>query len=240
MSFMNLTVRDVSKLLNVSEKTIYRMIQRQEIPAYRIQDQFRFNRAELLDWAMARKISVSPEIVAEPESQAEPTPRLVEALKAGGIFYRLPGTDREGALRSVVNVMKLPEDMDPEFLLSVLLAREELASTGIGDGIAIPHVRNPIVLQVGRPLITLSFLEQPVDFGALDGRPVFGLFTMITPNARAHLNMLSRLSFALRKEPFMRAVQTQAPRETILAELERVEAEMDHVAGAVPHLGAGL
>ena len=68
--------------------------------------------------------------------------------------------------------MKLPDDVDREFLYQVLLAREALGSTGIGDGIAIPHVRNPIVLHLSRPTVTLCFLEQPVDFGALDGQPV--------------------------------------------------------------------
>ena len=87
--------------------------------------------------------------------------------------------------------------MDQDFLLRVLLAREALESTGIGDGIAIPHVRNPVVLHVSRPMITLCFLEQAVDYGALDGKPVNTVFSLISPTVRAHLRLLSRLSFAL-------------------------------------------
>ncbi len=59
---MKLTVRDAAGLLNVSEKSIYRWIKQGVIPAYQINDQYRFNRAELLEWATSRKISVSPEI----------------------------------------------------------------------------------------------------------------------------------------------------------------------------------
>src|SRR5438034_985186 len=62
--------------------------------------------------------------------------------------------------------------------------REALQSTGVGDGIAIPHVRNPIVLHVSRPMITLCFLERPIDFGALDGKPVHVLFSLISPTVR--------------------------------------------------------
>ena len=58
-----------------------------------------------------------------------------------------------------------------EFLYQILLARESLGSTGIGDGVAIPHVRNPVVLHVSEPVVTLSFLETPIDFHALDGKP---------------------------------------------------------------------
>ena len=65
---MNLSVRDTANLLSVSEKTIYRWIKLQAIPAYRVQDQYRFNRAEILEWATSRRMNVSSEIFAEPEA----------------------------------------------------------------------------------------------------------------------------------------------------------------------------
>src|SRR5437867_8839796 len=125
-------------------------------------------------------MNVSAAVFDEPESHATPIPGLVEALQAGGVFYRLSGADKEGALRAVVEHMRLPEEVDREFLLRVLLARETLQSTGIGDGIAIPHVRNPIVLHVARPTIALCFLERPIDFVALDGNPDDVLFQLIS------------------------------------------------------------
>ena len=116
-----------------------------------------------------------------------------EALHAGGIHYRIGGSDKASVLHHVVETMRLPAEVDREFLYEVLLAREALGSTAIGDGIAIPHVRNPVILHLERPLITLCFLERPVDFGALDGQPVDTLFTLISPTVRAHLHLLSRL-----------------------------------------------
>ncbi len=138
---MQLTVRDVSTLLSVSEKTIYRWVKQGVLPAYRVNEQYRFNRAELLEWATSRRMNVSAALFEEPESNATPIPGLLEALRVGGIFYRLGGTDKESVLRAVVEHLRLPEEVDREFLLRVLLAREALQSTGIGDGIAIPHVR---------------------------------------------------------------------------------------------------
>src|SRR5581483_12158906 len=220
---MQLTVRDVSKLLNLSEKTIYRWIRQGVLPAYRVNEQYRLNRAELLEWATSRRMNVSATLFEEPESTATPIPGLVEALRVGGIFYRLGGTDVPSALRAVVEHLRLPDEVDREFLLRVLLAREALQSTAIGDGIAIPHVRNPIVLHVPRPMVTLCFLEHPVDFGALDGTPVHVLFTLISPTVRAHLRLLSRLSFALHDPASKAAVVREAPREEILAEAARVE-----------------
>jgi PTS system nitrogen regulatory IIA component len=221
---VQLTVRDVASLLNMSEKTIYRWIKEGSIPAYRVNEQYRFHRAELLEWATAKRIGVSADIFQEAEGSGSPMPSLSEALLAGGVVYRLGGADKEAVLRGAVEAMHLPEEVDREQLLRFLLAREALASTGVGDGIAIPHVRNPIVLHVPRPTVTLCFLERPVDFGALDGRPVHCLFTMVSPTVRAHLHLLSRLAFALRDPGFKVAVGRQALRDEILSELRRVEA----------------
>ena len=220
---MQLGVRDVSKLLNVSEKTIYRWVAQGILHAYRVNEQYRFNRAELLEWATSRRMNVSAALFDEPESNSTPIPSLVEALQVGGIFYRVSGLDKESALRALVEHMRLPDEVDRDFLLRVLLAREALQSTGIGDGIAIPHVRNPIVLHVSRPMITLCFLETPVDFGALDGKPVHVLFSLVSPTVRAHLRLLSRLAFALHAPSFKQAIVRQAAREEILAEAQRVE-----------------
>ena len=223
---MKLSVRDAAQLLSVTEKTIYRWIKQGVIPAYQINDQYRFNRAELLEWATSRRISVSPEIFAEPEGVDTPPSSLSEALRAGGVHYRIGGTDKASVLQAAVEMMQLPEEVDRDFLCRVLVAREALGSTGIGEGIAIPHVRNPIVLHLSRPMVTLCFLEHPVDFGALDGQPVTTLFTLISPTVRAHLYLLSRLGFALRDPDFKKAVTQQAAREQILEALHRVEISM--------------
>jgi PTS system nitrogen regulatory IIA component len=219
-----LTVREAAALLNVSEKSVYRWIKEGALPAYQINDQYRINRAELREGATARKMHVSPEIFAEPENDAEPAPTLEDALRAGGIHYRVGGHDKPSALQAVVDALELPDDVDRAFLYQVLLAREALGSTGVGDGIAIPHVRNPIVLHLPRPTVTLCFLEHPVDFGALDGQPVTTLFTLISPTVRAHLHLLSRLAFTLRASVFKEAVRTQAPAEQILGALHAAEA----------------
>ena len=220
---MQLTVRDAAKLLNVSEKTIYRWIKQGNLPAYQVNEQYRFNRAELLEWATSNKINVSVEIFHEPENTAAALPGLADALEAGGIFYRISGGDKETVLRSVVDTMRLPDEVDRDFLFRVLLAREALGSTGIGEGIAIPHVRNPVVLHVQKPSICLCFLEKPIDFGALDAKPVFALFSMISPTVRAHLHLLSRLTFALHNPAFKGVITRQAAREEILNEARRVE-----------------
>ncbi len=221
---MQLSVKDAASVLNVSEKTIYRWIKQETIPAYRINEQFRFNRAELLEWATSRRIQVSPNIFSEGDESMVALPSLSDALKAGGVAYRIGGLDQPAVLRAVVDVLNLPEEVDREFLYQVLLARETLGSTGIGNGIAIPHVRNPVVLHVSKPTVTLCFLEHSIDFRAIDGQPVNTLFALISPSVRAHLHLLSRLGFVLRNQDFQKAVQRRASREELTNALVVAEA----------------
>jgi nitrogen PTS system EIIA component len=223
---MNLSVRDTASLLKVSEKTIYRWIKQQAIPAYRVQEQYRFNRAEILEWATSRRLNVSSEIFTEPEAEGQPMPSLLDALEAGGTHYRVSGSDKESVLREVVELLRLPEEVDRLFLLRVLLAREAIAPTAVGEGIAIPHVRNPVVLHVGRPTIALCFLERPIEYGALDGKLVHTLFTIISPTTRAHLHLMAQLSFVLRDPGVREAVARQDPRAEILLQIGRAEQQL--------------
>ena len=224
---MQLTVREVGKYLNVSEATVTRWIKQRGLPAHHVAGRYRFHRAELLEWATANRVKVSLELFDHLELEDEPVPTLLEAMEAGGIFYQLPDTNKERALQSLTQVMPLPEGTNRELLLRLLLAREAAASTGIGDGIALPHVRNPIVLDVSHPMVTLGFLSQPIEFGALDGKPVQILFSLVCPTVRSHLHMLSRLSYALHDEKFKSVVMRQGTREEILREVRRVESALE-------------
>ncbi len=226
---MQLSVQEAANLLNVSTKTVYRWIKQEIIPAYRINEQYRFNRAELLEWATSRRIQISPDIFLEDVPSQFPLPSLTDALRFGGVIYRVEGNDKPSVLREVVDLINLPDEVDRDFLYQVLLARETLGSTGVGDGIAIPHVRNPVVLHVSKPTVTLCFLENPIDFHAIDNQPVSILFTLISPTVRAHLHLLSRLSFALKNKKFMAALKKQASREELIDALAHAEAALPPV-----------
>jgi len=223
---MRLSVKDIALFLNVSEKTIYRWVAEDKIPAYRVNDQFRFERSEIVEWAAANRVDVSPAACLEPDEEVLPFPSVTDALQTGGIFYRVEGRDSASALRAIVQALRLPRGVDPDFVFDILHVREQMGSTGVGDGIAIPHPRNPMLLHVDEPSVTLCFLEHPIEFGALDGKPVFALFTILSPTARAHLRLLSRISYALHDSCFRAAVQREANRETLFSELRRIEASL--------------
>ena len=220
---MQLTVREVAQYLDVSEKTVYRWISDRNIPHHRVDGQYRFNRSDLLEWANERKIKLSTAVYRR-DNVDRTVPTLAEALEMGGILHRLPGEDKTSVLRAMVDSLKLPDRVDRETLFQVLLTRERLGSTGVGRGVAIPHVRSPIIMTVTSPMVSLFFLEHPIDFGAQDGVPVKTLFWLVCPSIHLHSYMLAKIATLLRDPGLMSALERHAPREEVLAEARRAEA----------------
>ncbi len=222
---MQLTVKDAATALNVAEKTVYRWIQSGGLPAYRVAGQYRINRAMLFDWATAKRINFSSD-ETQPEAEIVPLPTLSDALQEGGIHYRVCGATKTDVLQSVAGLLKLPDQVNREVFLQALLAREQLQSTGVGDGIALPHVRNPAVLEITTPMVCLCFLDTAIEFGSLDGKPVHTLFIPLSPNVRVHLHLLSRISFALRHPPFKALLSGDGRRNEILDAARALESDI--------------
>jgi len=219
---MHFTVLDAAKLLQTTEKQIYGWVDEGDIPFETVNEQVRFNRSELLEWATLRRLPIASDVFRQADlEEGLPLPSLAEALAAGGV-HRVDAKDREGVLRQVVAVMPLKEEGDRELLLQVLIAREGMGSTAVGDGIAIPHVRAPAVFHHVPPSITLCYLEHPVDFAAPDGRPVHTLFSIISPNIRGHLELLAKLATALHDQGFKAALQRRAGADELRAEACRL------------------
>jgi nitrogen PTS system EIIA component len=220
---MNLSVKEAARLLSVSEKTIYRWIQKEVIPAYRIHEQYRFNGAELMEWATSRPIGAVPESLLAPASPSPLQISLSDALEAGGVFYRISGSNREQVLANIVDHLRLPDGIDRDRLLSLLIVRENLCSTGIGNGVALPHLRNPGILHITRPTVTLCFLENKVNFNALDGQPVHILLTIMATDLPCHLHLYSRLNYLLQRPALRNLLEPPGGRDEILASLRAEE-----------------
>lgn len=217
---MMLGVREAAALLGVPENAVYRWSDQGLLPVHRVEEEYRFHRAELLEWATAHQMQVSPALCADSEPDS---PTLAAALEAGGVFYRVPGAEKLAVLRAVVDLLPVSEEVDRDFLFQVLLARETLGSTAVGDGVAIPHVRNPLVLNVPRPSASLCFLDRPIPFGALDNQPVHTLFILLSPTIRTHLHLLSRLAFLLKKPELQVELRKRTPAAQIVKVVRALE-----------------
>ncbi len=220
---MELTAPEIARLLNVSEKQIYRWADDGEIPTYSVAGQPRFHRDEVLEWATVRHLQVSPELFASIGGEAV-LPSLAEAIAFGGVQLDVVGADRAAVLSAAIRALPLPEGTDRAFLEQMVLAREASASTAIGRGLAIPHVRSPVVLAQSPALMAVCYLQQPIAYASPDGQPVHTLFLVVSPTVRVHLQLLAKLSVALHDEQFRSAVARRADREQLVAAATRIDA----------------
>jgi PTS system nitrogen regulatory IIA component len=220
---MHLTLGQAATHLRVDETTLRRWIKSRGLPVHHVGDRVYLNAVELWEWATANGIAVSRKLLDQERRHPDAVPSLGTLLAEGGIHHDVPGADKGAVLREIVARLKLPEDADREFLLTVLEAREAMGSTGIGDGIAIPHVRNPILVHAEGPAVMLCLLRHPVDFEAVDGVPVHALFTVISPSVPTHLKILAKLGLVLRDAELRRLLRDRAAPDAIIALMERLE-----------------
>ncbi len=125
---------------------------------------------------------------------------LSELLSPGAINLNLKSADRESVLGELVNLIPELKNQPQarETLLRALHEREALHSTGIGDGVALPHARNALVGLVDRPIIVFGRHPQGISYGAIDEVPARLFFLLVAPTVTEHLSVLARISRLLR------------------------------------------
>jgi PTS system nitrogen regulatory IIA component len=219
---MDLTVRELAKLLEVPEKTVVLWIEKEALPAYRLHEQYRLNRVELQEWASAHDVKLPAELHGHGDEEAE----LTAAIERGGIHRRIAGVSRDAVLRAVAALPTIPAGVDRDRLYQLLRTRETLSSTGFGGGIAIPHPRNPLVLRVTEPVVLVCFLAAAIDFAAIDRRPVRVLFPLLSPSVPVHLRMLSKLAHCLHDAAFRRLLDESTSDDALVARVRAVEAAL--------------
>ena len=136
--------------------------------------------------------------------------KLSEILNQDNILPDLRAKDKREVLEELVDVIVSPDpSLDKDSLVKVLLEREKLGSTGIGDGIAIPHGK---FLGLKHPVISFGRSLKGLDFDSMDGQPAFLFFLLVAPenSASIHLKALAKIAKILKNSSF-RNVLMQAP-----------------------------
>jgi nitrogen PTS system EIIA component len=215
---MNLKIKDIIELLNVSEKTVYRWINEGKIPVYKIGGQYRFSETEINEWIINNKLENNLNLSKKVVELTSPKKHvsLSEIIKNGGIFYNVSGNNAKEIIKNCVDMIHLPEDMNREKLLKLIIERENLMPTAIGRGIAIPHPRNPIIADVEDESLSICFTKNEIDYGAIDGNKVHTLFIILSANPRRHLEILSKISYLTQDEVFMNLIKNRDKEENII------------------------
>jgi PTS system nitrogen regulatory IIA component len=140
------------------------------------------------------------------------------------VIHDLTGRTGQAVLSELCRPLAQAQKVDGQKLLETLLEREKLGSTGIGEGVAIPHGKVP-----GLPGLIAGFGRAPggVDFRAIDGKPTFLFFTLFAPenSAGAHLKALARISRIFKNPTFREAILTAPDADQIFRLIEAEDAK---------------
>lgn len=151
--------------------------------------------------------------------------KLTEFVVNEAIIADLQVDSKEAAIRAMVGSLKdagaIPAD-DEESIVAAILKREELGSTGIGNGVAVPHTKHP---SVDKLVATVAIAGNGVDFASLDGEYVFILFLLVSPPDRPgdHLRGLENISRHLRDQTFCNFLRQSNTRDAVVELLEEAD-----------------
>ena len=159
----------------------------------------------------------------EPVKKAIDVMTLLDILSPKSTIVGLQADSKEGIIRELVESLEEGDEIsDREKVLQAVLEREHIMSTGIGDGIAIPHGKSEAVVKLTAALGTH---KRGVDFEALDGEPAFVFFLLVSPAniSGPHIKALARISRLLKNDDFKKSLIEATTAEEIIATVEAEE-----------------
>ncbi|MFZ0566300.1 MAG: PTS sugar transporter subunit IIA [Chlamydiales bacterium] len=223
---MDLKIKDIAELLNVSVTTIRRWLVDKKIPAYRLNRQYRFSRAEIEDWLIQQKLGAT--LDQEEKEQVIDEKKHDRAVQSGNMQFSLyravyrgevlvdvPGETKEEVVRWTMHHMATRFDLDPDVLTDLFLDREKMMPTALNHGIGAPHTRD-FLLDTHYDVVTVVYPRQSIEYGALDGEPVHTLFFLFACEDARHLNLLAKLAHLSANEKTRAFFRTKPSKERFL------------------------
>ena len=226
---MDLKIKDVTELLNVSETTIKRWISDGKIPYYRLHNQYRFSRSEIENWVLSCKQGGDFSPFEEEESHREKLGTqqfgLFRAIHKGGVYAGIEGETKEEVIRKAMEKIARDLHLDAEVITELLLDRENLMPTALSSGIGVPHTRD-FLLQESYDVIAVVFPKKPIEYGALDGELVHTLFFLFACDDKRHLHLLAKLAHLSSNPENLAFLKKQPTKAQLLALLKNWEANI--------------
>jgi len=231
---MKLELTEVAKCLDLPVNTIERWVRQGRMPIRKSGSVCIFKKVVLEKWAKKHNIgfTLPPRNLADTKTEAvekipaETDETLTAAMKRGGV-HNISGDSVDGILKKASQKIPCLNDEEKDILFEKLIEREKLTSTGIGKGVAIPHPRTPISDETIPPVIATFFLTPPVDFGAIDDKPVTVMFVIICPSVQSHLHLLSMISFCVREDSFISFLNTLPDPDEFYLTISDTEKELE-------------
>jgi PTS system nitrogen regulatory IIA component len=203
---------EAARHLRVAEGTLERWV-RQGLIRSLDRHGHNFDRDELARWARDRGMQVNLDPTLQRGKKEAP---LLSAIERGAVTA---GVEANSAMDAIHVAIESLSQLAPPLrarLLDEVLERERMASTALGEGIAVPHPREPLGGALQQPLISLVSLDTPLDWAAVDGELVHTVALLASPTAGAHLEILAEIGRAVRSAEIVRLLRSRPAKSALI------------------------
>jgi len=222
-------LEELATYLHRDVREVSKMASRGYLPGQKVGGEWRFLKVEINRWLEGQLSGYTDKQLTAVEAGADRNPEyeplLAEYLSEASVAVPLPATTRASVLRELVALAERSWHVyDPEALLEAVRQREEMGSTALPSGIAIPHPHRPLPSLLGEPVIAYGRTASGIPFGAERGGLTDIYFLVASRDDRTHLRVLARLSRLLLRPGFadeLRAAETSAETYELILKEER-------------------
>lgn len=219
-----MTLTETAEYLKLAEKTVLRMIHRNEIPCAKVGNQWRFMRAMLDDWLVSKMQVVPRNDLAKLIETGDESVPLSRLIRPEYVILDLRPGNKESVLGQLITpLVERGIVTNYDKYLGGLMNREQMVSTAIGYGIALPHIRNPMDNPASEPVIVVGICPLGTDFGAPDAQKTHLFFLLSTDSEVVHLRTLSRLTGMLRESNVIKKLINCTEQKQVVSVLMRAE-----------------
>jgi PTS system nitrogen regulatory IIA component len=218
MSNDTMDLEQLAAYLQRDAREVSRMASRGHLPGHKVAGEWRFHAAEINHWLETQMPAYNEQeltrIESGPSRHSEPEPFVTALLTEATMAVPLPANTRVSVLRELVKLAEQSWQVyDPAAVLEAIQQREEMASTALPAGVAIPHPRRPLPKALGESLIAYGRTVAGIPFGGERGSLTDIFFLVCCRDDRTHLRVLARLSRLMLRPGFieeLRAAETAA------------------------------
>ncbi len=234
MPYRSMNVKELAQMLGADARRLARMAERGELPCQKVAGHFRFNRAEITAWLQQNMATMERDHLDEMDAGItahrqvrDDEPIVTPLLHIEAISPQLGSRNKNSVIRELVTLASNTGLVyDDKALLETVLAREELCSTGLEGGIAIPHPRRPLPYEIADSLLVVARVSRGVVFAALDGKLTDLFFLTASQDDHHHLHTLARLFRMLHDETWVARLRSAETADEMMELMQQRERDL--------------
>lgn len=219
-----MTLGELANYLKISEKSVLRMAHKGEIPVTKVASQWRFMKTMIDDWLISKMEMNNRTSLTRSIEDGQIDLSLSRLINIEHVIPDIkPGSKKNILAQLIAPLKKEGLISDDNALLTLLMKREKMVSTALGNNIAIPHIRDPKKFPLNDTFVVLGLCKEGVDFGSLDEKTTYLFFLICTNSEIAHLKIMARIALLTKNTNLINELLSSKSNDDLMTKLLKIE-----------------